>query len=425
MQVENGELILRGVGAKTLAKEYGTPLYVMDENVIRSSMRAFRSSMEEYYGGKGLVCYASKAFSCKEIYRIAMEEGIGADVVSLGEMYTARTVGFPMDKVCFHGNNKTRRELEAALDWGVTRIVVDNLTELRTLSALAAEKGRTAEILLRIKPGIDAHTHNFIRTGQIDSKFGLALETGEAMEGVKEALAADCVHLRGIHCHIGSQIFSVEPFVHAAEVMMDFLRQIKAETGAELSELNLGGGFGILYTDEDEPVPFQDYMGPVSEAVKASAEKLGLPQPFVLIEPGRAIVGEAGTTLYTVGSVKEIPGIRTYVSVDGGMGDNPRYILYQAKYDMILANRADEAATERVTVAGRCCESGDLIGEDVPLAPARPGDLLAVFATGAYNYSMASRYNRASVPPVVMVKDGASRVVVRGETLEDLVRSDV
>lgn len=425
MQVENGELILGGVGAKTLAKEYGTPLYVMDENVIRSSMRAFRSSMEEYYGGKGLVCYASKAFSCKEIYRIAMEEGIGADVVSLGEMYTARTVGFPMDKVCFHGNNKTRRELEAALDWGVTRIVVDNLTELRTLSALAAEKGRTAEILLRIKPGIDAHTHNFIRTGQIDSKFGLALETGEAMEGVKEALAADCVHLRGIHCHIGSQIFSVEPFVHAAEVMMDFLRQIKAETGAELSELNLGGGFGILYTDEDEPVPFQDYMGPVSEAVKASAEKLGLPQPFVLIEPGRAIVGEAGTTLYTVGSVKEIPGIRTYVSVDGGMGDNPRYILYQAKYDMILANRADEAATERVTVAGRCCESGDLIGEDVPLAPARPGDLLAVFATGAYNYSMASRYNRASVPPVVMVKDGASRVVVRGETLEDLVRSDV
>ena len=425
MQVENGELILGGVGAKTLAKEYGTPLYVMDENVIRSSMRAFRSSMEEYYGGKGLVCYASKAFSCKEIYRIAMEEGIGADVVSLGEMYTARTVGFPMDKVCFHGNNKTRRELEAALDWGVTRIVVDNLTELRTLSALAAEKGRTAEILLRIKPGIDAHTHNFIRTGQIDSKFGLALETGEAMEGVKEALAADCVHLRGIHCHIGSQIFSVEPFVHAAEVMMDFLGQIKAESGAELSELNLGGGFGILYTDEDEPVPFQDYMGPVSEAVKASAEKLGLPQPFVLIEPGRAIVGEAGTTLYTVGSVKEIPGIRTYVSVDGGMGDNPRYILYQAKYDMILANRADEAATERVTVAGRCCESGDLIGEDVPLAPARPGDLLAVFATGAYNYSMASRYNRASVPPVVMVKDGASRVVVRGETLEDLVRSDV
>ena len=425
MQVENGELILGGVGAKTLAKEYGTPLYVMDENVIRSSMRAFRSSMEEYYGGKGLVCYASKAFSCKEIYRIAMEEGIGADVVSLGEMYTARTVGFPMDKVCFHGNNKTRRELEAALDWGVTRIVVDNLTELRTLSALAAEKGRTAEILLRIKPGIDAHTHNFIRTGQIDSKFGLALETGEAMEGVKEALAADCVHLRGIHCHIGSQIFSVEPFVHAAEVMMDFLGQIKAETGAELSELNLGGGFGILYTDEDEPVPFQDYLGPVSEAVKASAEKLGLPQPFVLIEPGRAIVGEAGTTLYTVGSVKEIPGIRTYVSVDGGMGDNPRYILYQAKYDMILANRADEAATERVTVAGRCCESGDLIGEDVPLAPARPGDLLAVFATGAYNYSMASRYNRASVPPVVMVKDGASRVVVRGETLEDLVRSDV
>lgn len=425
IQEENGELILGGVGVKTLAAQYGTPLYVMDENVIRSNMRAFKSSMDKYYGGKGLVCYASKAFSCKEIYRIAKEEGIGADVVSIGEMYTAKSVGFPMDQVCFHGNNKTRRELEAALDWGVTRIVVDNLTELHTLSALAKEKGITAEILLRIKPGIDAHTHNFIRTGQIDSKFGLALETGEAMEGVKEALAAESVTLRGLHCHIGSQIFSVDPFVHAAEVMMGFLGQIKAETGVELPELNLGGGFGILYTDEDEPVPFGDYMEPVSRAVKASAEKLGLSQPFVLIEPGRSIVGEAGTTLYTVGSVKEIPDIRTYVSVDGGMGDNPRYILYQAKYDMILANRVNEPATETVTVAGRCCESGDLLGENVPLAPAKPGDLLAVFATGAYNYSMASRYNRVGIPPVVMVKDGASRVIVRGESLEDLVRNDL
>lgn len=425
IQEENGELILGGVGVKTLAAQYGTPLYVMDENVIRSNMRAFKSSMDKYYGGKGLVCYASKAFSCKEIYRIAKEEGIGADVVSIGEMYTAKSVGFPMDQVCFHGNNKTRRELEAALDWGVTRIVVDNLTELHTLSALAKEKGIIAEILLRIKPGIDAHTHNFIRTGQIDSKFGLALETGEAMEGVKEALAAESVTLRGLHCHIGSQIFSVDPFVHAAEVMMGFLGQIKAETGVELPELNLGGGFGILYTDEDEPVPFGDYMEPVSRAVKASAEKLGLSQPFVLIEPGRSIVGEAGITLYTVGSVKEIPDIRTYVSVDGGMGDNPRYILYQAKYDMILANRVNEPATETVTVAGRCCESGDLLGENVPLAPAKPGDLLAVFATGAYNYSMASRYNRVGIPPVVMVKDGASRVIVRGESLEDLVRNDL
>lgn len=425
IQEGNGELILGGVGVKTLAAQYGTPLYVMDENVIRSNMRAFKSSMDKYYGGKGLVCYASKAFSCKEIYRIAKEEGIGADVVSIGEMYTAKSIGFPMDQVCFHGNNKTRRELEAALDWGVTRIVVDNLTELHTLSALAKEKGIIAEILLRIKPGIDAHTHNFIRTGQIDSKFGLALETGEAMEGVKEALAAESVTLRGLHCHIGSQIFSVDPFVHAAEVMMGFLGQIKAETGVELPELNLGGGFGILYTDEDEPVPFGDYMEPVSRAVKASAEKLGLSQPFVLIEPGRSIVGEAGTTLYTVGSVKEIPDIRTYVSVDGGMGDNPRYILYQAKYDMILANRVNEPATETVTVAGRCCESGDLLGENVPLAPAKPGDLLAVFATGAYNYSMASRYNRVGIPPVVMVKDGASRVIVRGESLEDLVRNDL
>ena len=424
IQVEDGQLMLGGVSAADLAKEYGTPLYVMDEQMVRDSMAAFRDSMNRFYEGKGLVCYASKAFCCKEIYRIAMDEGIGTDVVSLGELYTAKSVGFPMDKICFHGNNKTHRELEAALEWGVGRIVVDNLTELAELSALAESKNQTAQILLRIKPGIDAHTHNFIRTGQIDSKFGLALETGEAMEAVKEALAAKNVRLRGIHCHIGSQIFAVDPFVHAAEVMVGFMGQVKEETGVELEDLNLGGGFGILYTDADEPVPFGDYMGPVSEAVKKTAAKCGLAQPFVLIEPGRAIVGEAGTTLYTVGSVKKIPGIRTYVSVDGGMGDNPRYILYQSHYDMILANRADEPASQMVTVAGRCCESGDLIGENVPLAAAQPGDLLAVFATGAYNSSMASRYNRVPVPPVVMVKDGKSRVVVRGESLEDLIRND-
>ena len=417
--------MLGGVAASALAKQYGTPLYVMEEDKIRSSMAAFRDSMETFYRGKGLVCYASKAFSCKEIYRIAMEEGLGIDVVSLGELYTAKSVDFPMDKVCFHGNNKTHRELEAALEWGVGRIVVDNLTELAQLSALAESRNQIAPILLRIKPGIDAHTHDFIRTGQIDSKFGLALETGEAMEAVREALAARNVRLLGIHCHIGSQIFAVDPFVHAAEVMVGFMGKVKAETGIELTELNLGGGFGILYTDADEPVPFGDYMGPVSEAVRKTAGKFGMEQPFVMIEPGRAVVGEAGTTLYTVGSVKEIPGVRTYVSVDGGIGDNPRYILYQAKYDMLLANRVNETADQLVTVAGRCCESGDLLGENVPLAEAHPGDLLAVFATGAYNYSMASRYNRVPVPPVVMVKSGKSRIIVRGESLEDLIRNDI
>ena len=422
--IKNGELQLGGVPASALAAEYGTPLYVMEEETVRRNMRAFRSSMEEFYG-EGLVCYASKAFCCKEIYRIAKQEGLGADVVSLGELYTAKCAGFPMEKVCFHGNNKSEEEPRAALEYGVGRIVADSLSELARLSRLAGEMGRKAPVLLRIKPGIDAHTHDFIRTGQIDSKFGLALETGEAMEGVKEALALPNLSLRGVHCHIGSQIFQVEPFVEAARVMMEFLGDVKEETGAELADLNLGGGFGIRYTDADEPVPFGDYMGPVSRAVRETAEKRGLSMPFVLIEPGRSIVGEAGTTLYTTGPVKEIPGVRSYLAVDGGMGDNPRYILYQAKYDMLPACRADEPADRVYTVAGKCCESGDLLGENVPLPEMKEGELLAVLSTGAYNYSMASRYNRRGVPPVVMVKDGASRLVVRGESLEDLVQNDL
>ena len=422
--IKNGELQLGGVPASALAAEYGTPLYVMEEETVRRNMRAFRSSMEEFYG-EGLVCYASKAFCCKEIYRIADQEGLGADVVSLGELYTAKCAGFPMEKVCFHGNNKSEEELRAALEYGVGRIVADSLSELARLSRLAGEMGRKAPVLLRIKPGVDAHTHDFIRTGQIDSKFGLALETGEAMEGVKEALALPNLSLRGVHCHIGSQIFQVEPFVEAARVMMEFLGDVKEETGAELADLNLGGGFGIRYTDADEPVPFGDYMGPVSRAVRGTAEKRGVSMPFVLIVPGRSIVGEAGTTLYTTGPVKEIPGVRSYLAVDGGMGDNPRYILYQAKYDMLPACRADEPADRVYTVAGKCCESGDLLGENVPLPEMKEGELLAVLSTGAYNYSMASRYNRRGVPPVVMVKDGASRLIVRGESLEDLVQNDL
>lgn len=424
VQIKNGELQLGGVAASALAKDYGTPLYVMEEDVIRRNMRAFRNSMEEFYGA-GLVCYASKAFCCKEIYRIAMSEGLGVDVVSLGELYTAHCVDFPMENVCFHGNNKAREELQAALEYGVGRIVVDNLPELRQLDCLAKEAGKKAPILLRIKPGIDAHTHSFISTGQIDSKFGFALETGEAMAAVKEALSAENILLKGVHCHIGSQIFQIAPFVEAGKVMTGFMADVKDETGYEMTDLNLGGGFGIRYTDEDEPVPFDGYMGPVSQAVKETAAARGIGQPFVLIEPGRSIVGEAGTTLYTVGSVKEIPGIRTYVAVDGGMGDNPRYILYQSKYDMLMACRAEDEPDGVYTVAGKCCESGDLLGENVPLAKPSCGELLAVLSTGAYNYSMASRYNRRGVPPVVMVKDGKSRLIVKGESLEDMIRNDL
>ena len=422
---EQGHLTVGGMDTVELAKEYGTPLYIMDEGLIREHCRSFKESMDKYYGGQGLVCYASKAFCCKAMCRIMLEEGLGLDVVSEGELYTALSVGFPAEKLCFHGNNKTDHELSYALENGVGRIIVDNIYELERLNRLAEKTGRTANIMYRIKPGIDAHTHNFIMTGQIDSKFGFALETGEAYEAVKKAVECSHITLVGIHCHIGSQIFDIDPFVKAAEVMLTFIAKIKDELGFEVKELNLGGGFGIRYTEEDAPVGYDKYMEKVSEKVKEVCAEKNVKLPFILIEPGRSIAAPAGITLYTVGGRKEIPNIRTYVSVDGGMGDNPRYALYQSKYDVEVANKANLPKTETVTVAGKCCETGDLIGEGMPIQPVEPGDILAVLATGAYNYSMSSNYNRIPKPPVVMIRDGKSRVVVKRETFEDIVRNDI
>ena len=422
---EQGHLTVGGMDTVELAKEYGTPLYIMDEGLIREHCRSFRESMDKYYGGQGLVCYASKAFCCKAMCRIMLEEGLGLDVVSEGELYTALSVGFPPEKLCFHGNNKTDHELSYALENGVGRIIVDNIYELERLDRLAEKTGRTANIMYRIKPGIDAHTHNFIMTGQIDSKFGFALETGEAYEAVKKAIECSHINLVGLHCHIGSQIFDIDPFVKAAEVMLTFIAKIKDELGFEVKELNLGGGFGIRYTEEDAPVGYDKYMEKVSEKVKEVCAEKNVKLPFILIEPGRSIAAPAGITLYTVGGRKEIPNIRTYVSVDGGMGDNPRYALYQSKYDVEVANKANLPKTETVTVAGKYCETGDLIGEGMPIQPVEPGDILAVLATGAYNYSMSSNYNRIPKPPVVMIRDGKSRVVVKRETFEDIVRNDI
>lgn len=422
---EKGHLTAGGADTVELAKEYGTPLYVMDEGLIREHCRSFRESMDKYYSGEGLVCYASKAFCCKAMCKIMLEEGMGLDVVSEGELYTALSVGFPPEKICFHGNNKTDHELEYALESGVGRIIVDNIYELDRLNSLAEKTGRTANIMYRIKPGIDAHTHNFIMTGQIDSKFGFALETGEAFEAVKKAISCSHINLVGLHCHIGSQIFDIDPFVKAAEVMLTFIAKIRDELDFEVKELNLGGGFGIKYTEEDAPVAYDRYMEKVSEKVKEVCAEKNIKLPFILIEPGRSIAAPAGITLYTVGGRKVIPNIRTYVSIDGGMGDNPRYALYQSKYDIEVANRAGEPKTDVVTVAGKCCETGDLIGEGMPVQHVEPGDILAVLATGAYNYSMSSNYNRIPKPAVVMVKDGESRVVVKRETLEDIVRNDL
>ncbi len=422
---DNGNLLIDGIDATSLAKEYSTPLYVMEENKIRNAMRDYKNSIDKFYDGNGLVCYASKAFSCKEIYRIAKSENLGVDVVSEGELFTALSVNFPAEKIVFHGNNKSKRELLMALNSDVGRIVVDNLSELELLNNLAKKQNKKADILLRIKPGVDAHTHSFIMTGQIDSKFGFALETGEAMDAVKKALSYENINLSGVHCHIGSQIFDTEPFVTTANIMMKFILDIKNETDFIVKDLNLGGGFGIKYTDDDNPIPYENYMEKVSVVIKEKSEEYSLPCPFIIIEPGRSIVGEAGTTLYTVGSVKEIPDIRTYVSVDGGMYENPRVALYQAEYDMVLANRVNDSVDGKFTIAGKCCESGDLLGENIPLPTPKSGDILAVFSTGAYHYSMSSHYNRNLTPPVIMVKDGKSRVIVKGESLEELIRNDI
>ncbi|MBQ6019207.1 MAG: diaminopimelate decarboxylase [Clostridia bacterium] len=420
-----GRLTVGGADTVALAGKYGTPLMVYSEDGVRRNCRKFVSSIRDNYGGNGLVMYASKAFSCLEMYRICDSEGMGVDVVSGGEIHTALKAGFPAERILFHGNNKTRRELETALDAGVGRYVVDNFPEMELLDRLAGEKGVCARVLLRITPGIDAHTHDFIKTGLIDSKFGFTLETGEAFDAVRRATEKRNLDFVGVHCHIGSQIFDIDPFEHAAVVMLDFIRRIRDELGFEPEELDLGGGFGIKYLDDDDPEDFTEYMRRVAAVVKNKCAEEGLRVPFILIEPGRSIVGAECVTLYTVGGVKRIPGVRTYVSIDGGMADNPRYILYQAAYQLTCANRAAEPRDTIVTLAGKCCESGDLIQENAPLQAVAPGDIVAVMTTGAYNYSMASNYNRIPRPAVLMVSGGKERMIIRRETDEDLVRLDM
>jgi len=422
---ETGHLTIGGVDTLVLAAQYGTPLYLMDEDEIRANCKAFKRGIDEYYEGKGQVAFASKAFCCKEMCRIADSEGLWLDVVSGGEMHTALAAGFPAERILFHGNNKSSVELTMALESGVGRIVVDNIFELELLSSLAIAAGKRAKVQLRLKPGVEAHTHDFIRTGQIDSKFGFAIETGEAMEAVKSALALPGLDLVGVHCHIGSQIFEVSAFEEAARVMIGFVTQIKREFGHEIQELNLGGGFGIKYLPGETPAPYHSYMEAVSKVLRDCCAREGIPLPIIILEPGRSIVGPAGITLYTIGGVKEIPNIRTYISVDGGMTDNPRHILYQSRYEMLLAGRPNDPKTGGYTVAGRCCESGDILGVDIPLPTPKVGEVLAVLSTGAYNYAMASHYNRLPKPAVVMVKDGQSRVVVKRENYDDLCKNDV
>lgn len=421
----NGNLRIDGVKVTDITKEFGTPCYIMSEATVRENCRKYKDAIDKYYNGRGLPLFASKAFSCIGIYRIVAEEGLGADVVSGGELYTALKAGFDPARIYFHGNAKTEDELIMAVDNGVGHIVVDNAEELELLDRIARERGKVANISFRIKPGVEAHTHDFVKTGQIDSKFGVALENGEAFEIIKAASEKKGVKTVGIHCHIGSQIFDAEPFMLAAKIMLGFMAKLKKELSVEIKELNLGGGFGIRYVEGQNPKDYDEYMRNVSDTVRSECEALGIEVPFILVEPGRSIVGAAGITAYRVMSVKTIENIRTYVAVDGGMTDNPRYALYRSEYEACIANKADLPKDFSATIAGRCCESGDLIGENMKIQRPEAGDTLVVFSTGAYNYSMASNYNRVPRPPVVMVTDGKPRLLIKRESYEDIIKNDI
>lgn len=421
---EKGHLEIGGCDTVELARQFGTPLYVYDEWMIRQTLRAFHAAFRKS-GLSYQIAYASKAFCTMAMCQLVAEENCSLDVVSGGELYTALKADFPPQRIHFHGNNKTPEEIQLALEAGIGAFVVDNFYELGLLNAMAGEKGLRVQVLLRVTPGVEAHTHDYISTGQQDSKFGFDMAGGSAQEAIRRALQAEWLELVGLHSHIGSQIFETEGFSLAIQRVADLYEWAVREAGARLHILNVGGGFGIRYTESDTPLQPENYIAAICDAVKSEFTLRSLPYPEVVVEPGRSVVGAAGTTLYTVGSCKNIPGVRKYLAVDGGMTDNPRPALYQAEHEACIANRMHEDPVEVVSVAGRCCESGDMLIWDIPLPEARPGDVLAVSCTGAYNYSMANNYNRIPRPAVVFVRDGKVDLVVRRETWEDVVKNDL
>ena len=424
MTVENGELNISGVGVSELKAQYGTPLYVYDENMLVNQCRTFINNFKSSKFNTE-VLYASKAFSCLEVLRIASREGLGVDVVSLGEIYTAYKAGYDMKRAYFHGNNKTREELQYALEVGVGTIVVDNDYEYEMINEIVRESGNTVDVLLRINTGIDAHTHEYIKTAKDDSKFGYSVYDETIYDLIADINNQSNLNFVGFHSHIGSQIFEKTSFFEAVKVVMEFTKKVQERLGLTISVLNLGGGFGVYYTEEDRPFELAEFLREYIEVVERESDNFGLDLTKVVIEPGRSLTCNAGSTLYSVGGVKKTFAGREYVFVDGGMADNPRYALYKAKYEAMLANKMNEEADTIYTVAGKCCESGDMLVMDAKLPKAEQGDLLLVSSTGAYNYSMSSNYNRLPKLPVVFVKDGTSRLVVKGETLEDLIRQDI
>ena len=419
---ERGHLEIAGCDAIDLANDFGTPLYVMDEPCIREKCRSLRAAYEKRYPNS-LMLFAAKSFVNLAIVRIMDEEGMGLDLSSGGEVYTALRAGFPMERAYLHGNNKAAWELELAVKSGIGRIVLDNEREMRLLQQIAAASGQVQDVMLRVTPGIKPQTHSFIQTGQIDSKFGLGMGTGCAMRGLATAMAQPNLNVVGLHCHIGSNIMGLDSFEMAARMMVRFAAQAHEELGLVTAELNLGGGVGVRYQQDDQPPSPEAYAEAVVTGLHDEIAKYNLPHPKLLQEPGRSIVGEAGTTLYTIGTIKDVPEVRRYVSVDGGMSDNPRPALYDAKYSAMVANKPLDPPVQKVTIAGKHCECDNLIfGLLLPVV--EPGDVLAVQTTGAYNYSMASNYNRFTRPAVVLVNDGHADIIVERETLDDVISHD-
>lgn len=424
MKVEDNQLTIGGANTLDLIKEYGSPLYVYDEDLIREYCRDYRKyfKCEE---NNNRVAFAGKAFLTLQMCKLLNEENMCLDVVSGGELYTAYKAGFPLERVMFHGNNKTLDEIELGVKLGVGNFVVDNHYEMESLNKIAKSYDKVQSIYLRITPGIEAHTHEYIKTGQIDSKFGFAPVGTVIEDAVKKAISLENINLAGIHCHIGSQIFELQPYEDAVVVMLDLIKKVQENYGYFIKEVDFGGGFGIYYNKGDKPRTTKEYCETIINKVDEVCKRTGQDRPILTIEPGRSIVANSGTTLYTIGSVKEIPGVRTYAAIDGGMTDNIRPALYNAEYECVIANRVEEKCGQTITIAGKCCESGDILIENVDLPEVKNGDILAVLTTGAYGYSMSSNYNRIPKPAVVMVKDGNARLVCKRESYEDIIRNDI
>lgn len=420
LDAEN-KISLGGISLEDLVAKYGSPLYLMCEETIRKRAQAYKNAFDNEYPN-ALVIYASKAFNNLAMCKIMAKEGMGLDVVSGGELYTALKAGFPTDRIIFHGNNKSKAEVEMAVENGVT-FILDNLLELSFIEAATKKLSKKAKVMIRVTPGIECHTHEYIKTGKIDSKFGFNLEDVEAV--VERVLKNEDIELLGLHAHIGSQIFETIPHRDTCRVMLDLYKKIKDKFDYEMPDLNVGGGLGIMYQESDDPPEIADWVKIITDAVKEFAKEFSLKEPRILVEPGRSMCAPAGMTVYRVGNIKDIPGVRKYVAVDGGMADNVRPIMYQAEYTADIDGKVGSSDTENVTVAGKYCESGDILIRDIKMAKAEAGDLLVVYSTGAYNYSMASNYNRANKPAVVLVKDGESHVIVERESHDDLLRNDL